>query len=202
MAKVRLLNGKPLMVGGKVALSDDCCCESATCHDCPADNITLTLSGITLCTGFCLTGFNGTYGVNSGSVNGTYVVPKIISPRGSGCCYELVVPNAINMTQYIDPVCIVPAGAFDTNLGILVGRFDSPTDPNGPPCQWKIFVYVEPVSPDDFMLFIGGPQLSFSTPFANTAVCGGGDGGVVYHPCTIFDWQGIAGAGGTATLSA
>ncbi len=26
MAKVRLLGGKPLMVGGKVALSDDCCC--------------------------------------------------------------------------------------------------------------------------------------------------------------------------------
>ncbi len=26
MAKVRLLQGKPLMVGGKVALSDDCCC--------------------------------------------------------------------------------------------------------------------------------------------------------------------------------
>ncbi len=26
MAKVRLLHGKPLMVGGKVALSDDCCC--------------------------------------------------------------------------------------------------------------------------------------------------------------------------------
>ncbi len=39
MAKVRLLNGKPLMVGGKVALSDDCCCGTpvgpcgvAPCH--------------------------------------------------------------------------------------------------------------------------------------------------------------------------
>lgn len=27
MAKVRLLGGKPLLVGGKVALSDDCCCD-------------------------------------------------------------------------------------------------------------------------------------------------------------------------------
>ncbi len=30
MAKVRLLQGKPLMVGGKVALSDDCCCGGTT----------------------------------------------------------------------------------------------------------------------------------------------------------------------------
>ncbi len=35
MAKVRLLNGKPLMVGGKVALSDDCCCGGGGCADCP-----------------------------------------------------------------------------------------------------------------------------------------------------------------------
>jgi hypothetical protein len=30
MATVRLLGGKPLMVGGKVALSDDCCCGAVT----------------------------------------------------------------------------------------------------------------------------------------------------------------------------
>ncbi len=29
MAKVRLLNGKPLTVGGKVALGDDCCCQTS-----------------------------------------------------------------------------------------------------------------------------------------------------------------------------
>lgn len=31
MAKVRLLGGKPLLVGGKVALTDDCCCGGVCC---------------------------------------------------------------------------------------------------------------------------------------------------------------------------
>ncbi len=31
MAKVRLLQGKPLVVGGKVALSDNCCCTPPSC---------------------------------------------------------------------------------------------------------------------------------------------------------------------------
>jgi len=31
MAQVRLFHGKPLMISGKVALSDDCCCGGACC---------------------------------------------------------------------------------------------------------------------------------------------------------------------------
>ncbi len=43
MAKVRLLNGKPLTVGGKVALSDDCCCGGTTGACCDEDdNCTIT----------------------------------------------------------------------------------------------------------------------------------------------------------------
>ncbi len=34
MAKVRLLHGKPLIVGGKVALNDDCCCGGVFPSDC------------------------------------------------------------------------------------------------------------------------------------------------------------------------
>jgi hypothetical protein len=39
MSKVMLLGGKPLMVGGKVALSTDCCCGGGGCDACslPAD---------------------------------------------------------------------------------------------------------------------------------------------------------------------
>lgn len=37
MSKVRLLNGKPLMVGGKVATSDDCCCQPENCFCDTAD---------------------------------------------------------------------------------------------------------------------------------------------------------------------
>ncbi len=35
MPKPRLLGGKPLMIGGKVALSDDCCCGGGPPHGCP-----------------------------------------------------------------------------------------------------------------------------------------------------------------------
>jgi len=46
MAKVRLLGGKPLMVAGKVALSDNCCCQPADCCDRDVTEInTLTLVG-------------------------------------------------------------------------------------------------------------------------------------------------------------
>ncbi len=43
MPKPRLLGAKPLMIGGKVALSDDCCCGGNTgaCCD-PACNCTVT----------------------------------------------------------------------------------------------------------------------------------------------------------------
>ncbi len=55
MAKVRLLHGKPLMVGGKVALSDDCCCGGPTPppFNCPdnltAPTITITFAGLDQC---------------------------------------------------------------------------------------------------------------------------------------------------------
>src|SRR5882672_10691267 len=35
MAQVRLLGGKPLLVGGKVALSDTCCCQTSVPCDLP-----------------------------------------------------------------------------------------------------------------------------------------------------------------------
>ncbi len=50
MAKVRLLNGKPLMVGGKVALSDDCCCGTPHTLCCDGfGKITITFVGIVNC---------------------------------------------------------------------------------------------------------------------------------------------------------
>lgn len=42
MAKVRLFHGKPLTVGGKVALSDACCCTT-TCN-CPKDSLHVSAS--------------------------------------------------------------------------------------------------------------------------------------------------------------
>ncbi len=52
MAKVRLLNGKPLMVGGKVAISDGCCCSTPCPTVCPA-SVTVKFTGVTI-DGCCL----------------------------------------------------------------------------------------------------------------------------------------------------
>ncbi len=43
MGKVRLLGGKPLMVGGKVALSDACCCGTGACPPAPEQRIVTTI---------------------------------------------------------------------------------------------------------------------------------------------------------------
>ncbi len=65
MAKVRLLHGKPLMVGGKVAMSDDCCCGGGGGFSCTADPqpdpIILTISGVVSCPGFEGSDFNGAF---------------------------------------------------------------------------------------------------------------------------------------------
>ncbi len=62
MAKVRLLNGKPLMVGGKVALSDDCCCGTpGVCPDPDAPTIDVTFAGLTICPPFTDISLNGTF---------------------------------------------------------------------------------------------------------------------------------------------
>jgi len=46
MAKVRLFQGKPLMVGGKVAMSDDCCCQQeCTCPRDVTEISSFTMSG-------------------------------------------------------------------------------------------------------------------------------------------------------------
>ncbi len=61
MAKVRLLHGKPLMVGGKVALSDDCCCggQPGVCPD--TETITITFTAIANCPVIISGDFNGAF---------------------------------------------------------------------------------------------------------------------------------------------
>ncbi len=62
MAKVRLLHGKPLMVGGKVALSDDCCCGAQPPGVCPdTETITITFSLIENCPVIIIGDFNGVF---------------------------------------------------------------------------------------------------------------------------------------------
>ena len=50
MAKARLLGGKPLLISGKVALTDDCCCGIRFCPDwASVPCINVTFSGIVGC---------------------------------------------------------------------------------------------------------------------------------------------------------
>ncbi len=74
MAKVRLLNGKPLMVSGKVALSDACCCGAAfTCST--SESVTVTFTGISIgCGCVSLTTIPSSVNVTDISMNGTFVL--------------------------------------------------------------------------------------------------------------------------------
>ena len=82
---VQLLSGLPLLVGGDVALSSDCCCDEPCieCNVCPTcwssdddpcsgiASITVTISGVA----------NGISSCGCAGVNGAYV----ISPQSDGC---------------------------------------------------------------------------------------------------------------------
>jgi hypothetical protein len=87
MAKVRLLQGKPLMVGGKVSLSDDCCCGGAcpdvetlnvefagvlldcACVDIPENSSSVIVTDISFNGPFALSGGTGIWTGNGGVIH-------------------------------------------------------------------------------------------------------------------------------------
>ncbi len=190
MAKVRLLNGKPLMVGGKVATSDDCCCPSA-CPDCPAVSVTITFSGVIACVGCVPVVTNLASYIIGGSIDGTYTLP-VHAVGGGACCYEGLFTGP-SVDDYIGIDCSV----FDTTetwtLFIRVGR-------SSPACEWAVYAWIEGAGGDQLVSFIGAPQSSFSAPFSNTTVCGSG-GGTVSNPCENEAWNAVGHENGTAILT-
>ncbi len=86
MAKVRLFGGKPLLVNGKVSLSDDCCCGGIV--PCPPveemTNITIVSSDINTCTD-CIDltstpfGNFGSFQIYANYLNTTKVVPPFFN---------------------------------------------------------------------------------------------------------------------------
>ncbi len=88
MAKVRLLGGKPLMVGGKVAMSDDCCCSTTGaccagpfCHELSASDCA-NISGIFYPHRHCVD--NCPCGTNI-QVDFTWQFTLVVSPIIVGC---------------------------------------------------------------------------------------------------------------------
>ncbi len=124
MAKVRLLNGKPLMVGGKVALSDDCCCAQG-CSCCPPATATIdvTFSGVGdvgACKTCVLSGHTALVSVST--LNTTFTLP-IFDDMGASCvsyqnlsagtitstlCDEGLGTATINMTLSVAVTCYNP----------------------------------------------------------------------------------------------
>ncbi len=119
MAKVRLLNGKPLMVGGKVALSDDCCCQQGACPVPCAENLYLTFSGVIPDSCGChaqtieiFTGFDVT----------PYVVPLVDTDGATYCQWFLSVPppNGLSALLYGTVDCSGLFTDVDDFLGLIV----------------------------------------------------------------------------------
>src|SRR5437762_1354614 len=98
MPKVRLLNGKPLMVNGKVALSDDCCCGAGPCQDivCAA-TLDVTISGLGLCSG------------GSGSVTFTgvpLVADHVVADGNNICAWSQISGGNEIFVGHINNTCI------------------------------------------------------------------------------------------------
>ena len=109
MPKVRLLGGKPLIVGGKVALSDSCCCGAGTCPD--VDPITVAFSGISLCSG-CLDATPFGFGVSinnliaTGVINGTFTLARYFTGSPEG--WFFTTGNRINYDLWTASGCSGP----------------------------------------------------------------------------------------------
>jgi hypothetical protein len=147
MAKVRLLQGKPLMVGGKVALSDDCCCGGAVC---PPDGVdlTVTFSGIETC--LCSSFLGSSFKVTSGDPNGTYLIP-FDSPgfwqsSGIGTFHFLTYVGVTDCTT-------IPIES-DVSAFIQVGCTDG---------EWTVFFFLEGSA-----RWFGGDSFSLPVPNDNT----------------------------------
>ncbi len=123
MAQVRLLHGKPLMVGGKVALSDDCCCQPAGCP-----TVIITFSGISFCVDVCLlrvlpdgsTKFLTYIGIND--------VPFSTSPftmAGYACSYFNLTAGSTTELVYGESDCSSLGGLEAADGGAIVAKADN-----------------------------------------------------------------------------
>lgn len=132
------LGGKPLFVGGQVAVSDQCCCICM----CPGLDMMVTISGL---------GPNSTGCTQSGDVsmlNGTYLLPYIganqlaqgpaciyeyaLSPEEFECLFCSVVSNYCNVTVLQGTLYgsyLNPGPVFTQHLDVRFGGApcDSPT---------------------------------------------------------------------------
>ncbi len=116
MAKVRLLHGKPLLVGGKVALSDDCCCGGppVVCTD-VHPNIVLTgpttSLDINLMISWCLGDCGGAFPVwyQFYTCIGSNTNPGLASSEG-GCIWGALI------TPSVDVGCTGSSGTTGTAM--------------------------------------------------------------------------------------
>ncbi len=176
---------------------------SGECPSCPSEeSITVEFTGVDICAGCIVTDdFTGNFVINSGTLNGTFELSDIVELPDNACCYRLPLPDpfilTLNVTSYFDDECTDPDATFDAPVQIWAGRFPTPSESGE--CQWVVFASVE-TGASSLLLFLSNPQLSFSDPFSNIAVCGGGSG-TAPHACNVLDWSAVAGESGTATLT-
>jgi hypothetical protein len=105
MPKVRLLNGKPLLVGGKVAMNDACCCGEGACPD----SIEFTVSGISVNCG--CRGGGGSYYMEDLSINGGPFTASVGGDPETGICEYLYFDDpGIRRHNFSDGSCVDPTG--------------------------------------------------------------------------------------------
>ncbi len=129
MAKVRLLQGKPLMVGGKVALSDDCCCGGVVCPD----TVIVRFHGVTICATCYTTGISSAHLADVGLFNDVDVTcidfgstcgdMDCLRDNGFGVIGSPPEPPQINYKDFGTADCSgIPAHDVAGDVAVAIGR--------------------------------------------------------------------------------
>ncbi len=199
MAKVRLLNGKPLMVGGKVALSDACCCGAGACP---------TLTEVT----FDSVVFDGTCRIRFSIPNGSYHVddvlfnnnPRAISAFGPTEGVECGdsqddAPGDYELFDYIDgdPACLTLSSDTIGSTSVIAFRVSG---------MWRLIALANMSNGVNTVMFYGGPQANVLSSFTNLCT-GTATNALTLPDASIWALIGIAppltgvASGGTATVT-
>ncbi len=179
MAKVRLLNGKPLMVGGKVALSDDCCCGTpGICQD--VATITVAISGVTLCPGCVeIDAGGGAVIVDSASpLNGTFILTQI----ATASVWTNDTVGTAHIRSFITGcLLLLSEGDFDMRISLEC-------DTSDPGTGYRLTYEVGSLS----FFSLGTPSFTLSRPNDN-AICG--------QPVTWAGTQNAVATGGSIVMT-
>ena len=208
---IPFVGGKLLFVNNKLAMSENCCCESVDeevldwCGDCDTDtqscgaeecspeSVTVTISGVSFCS--VCSGGSGIYGsivVTACDINGSFLATHA---SASSPNWYVTIPNAVTYDNYLYDDCVTKTATNTSDLVIVVGYASS---------KWTVNAGIPLLAtPTDvaYSMLLGESTVAdpdtrclalFTSTFSNTTQCRPGSpystdvgfgGSAIVEPC-------------------